>query len=35
MLWQDQLEGNLKPIGFARRLSSDTEKNMQSTNSIC
>ena len=32
-LWQEQPDGNLKPIGFASCYLSDTEKNMQSTSS--
>ena len=28
-LWQKQKDGNLKPIGFASRFLSDTEKNMR------
>ena len=28
-LWQDQPNGTLKPIGFASRFLSDTEKNMR------
>ena len=32
-LWQDQPDGNLKPIGFASQFVSDTENNKQSTSS--
>ena len=28
-LWQEQPNGSLKPIGFASRFLSDTEKNMR------
>ena len=31
ILWQKQPDGNLKPIGFASRYLSDTEKKTQST----
>ena len=34
-LWQKQKTGELKPIGFASRFLSDTEKNTQSTNYNC
>ena len=30
-LWQEQPDGNLKPIGFTSRYLSDTEKKTQST----
>ena len=33
-LWQEQDNGDLKPIAFAGRFLSDTEKNMQSTSWI-
>ena len=33
ILWQEQPDGRLKPIGFPSRFLSETEKNMQSMSS--